>query len=258
MAFEVKYRYCGGKPLGTGNFGTVYAGFRVDDRSLVAIKEIKKSMVPEWALLGGVRVPAEIYILKEIVGHIPGCIKFVDFHVKEDNILLVMERPRRCMDLFDYIECQERRRLKEPDAKIFFSQIVKTLSLIEEAGVFHRDIKPENIIVDMDSNQLKIIDFGLSVRPTDKYYTHIDGTEAYFPPEYSYSCRYLWRPSTVWSLGILLYEMICGHLPLPGDVMFFSTFSLEVRELIEHCLRSEPSHRPSLEQILNHPWIKSL
>ena len=84
-----------------------------------------------------------------------------------------MERPPHTRDLFDYIT--KNVYLKEDRARHFFSQIVRMIEQVEEAGVLHRDLKDENILVDLDTDKLKLIDFGSGAFLKDGKYTDFDG-----------------------------------------------------------------------------------
>ena len=117
-------------------------------------------------------VPIEICLMKK-AGHIEGVIKLLDYYEKSDSFVMVMERPEPAKDLFDYIT--EKGPLSENVARQFFVQIVHTVMAIEKAGVVHRDIKDENILVNLDTNQLKIIDFGSGAYLKDGVYNDFDG-----------------------------------------------------------------------------------
>ena len=77
-------------------------------------------------------------------------------------------------------------------------------------GVIHRDLKSENILVDLDAESLVLIDFGASAiyKTSSSHYSDFHGTKQYKSPEYILKKRYAAVPSTVWTLGVLLYDMV--------------------------------------------------
>ena len=117
-------------------------------------------------------IPLEVVLMK-MTAHIPGIAKICDFLEKVDSVVIVMERPANSQDLFDYIT--KKKHLKESIAREFFKQIVSTTLACEQAGVHHRDLKDENIIVDLDTNTIKLIDFGSGALFQDEEFTEFDG-----------------------------------------------------------------------------------
>jgi len=89
-------------------------------------------------------VPVEICLLRK-VSSVPGVVRLLDFYERPDSFILILERPRGCKDLFDFIT--ERGKLEERTARRFLTHVVKVILQSHERGVIHRDIKDENILV---------------------------------------------------------------------------------------------------------------
>ncbi|CBY34762.1 unnamed protein product [Oikopleura dioica] len=246
--------------IGVGGGGMVYSGRRITDNLPVAIKRVMREKVKRWETVDGHKVPQEIALMLRVYGH-PGVIRLEDWYECMDSFILVMERPESAVDLFDYI--RESGRMGEAEAQDVFKQIVVAVSHIHSKGVVHRDIKDENVILDRDTGEIKLIDFGCGTLLKESAYRDFSGTPEFYPPEWFTSKYYHARTAAVWSLGILLYDMLLGEIPfkskekiIENQLHFKHGISEEAHDLIQCLLQSDPEQRPQLEHILTHPWFQ--
>ena len=257
--------YTQGKELGEGGFGTVYEGVCTQFGRPVAIKHVSKTRFSKSQnkhVVDEERVPLEFKLFKK-VQTVKGVIKLHDFYQLQDENIYVMEKPSNCKDLSDYI--RDNHPLSEKAARKLVKQIVRIVNGCHENGVFHRDIKPANFLVDR-KGRVYLIDFGcgLLVKDDESYSSsEFAGTKDYFPPEVYNRRTYHPEPATVWSLGILIYEIMMDNLPFCNEISiqynevpYQPEFSVELEDIINKCLKKNPSDRISLEGLLNHKWLK--
>ncbi|XP_044166365.1 serine/threonine-protein kinase pim-1-like isoform X1 [Acropora millepora] len=252
-----------GKMLGAGGFGQVISATQKKDNLPVAIKLVHKSSVKEFRKINGKEIPAEAYF--QFQAHNRNVIDIYEVIEIDDFFVYVMERPENCKDLFQIIENRymAKSALTEREARKYFTQVLNANICCEENGVLHRDVKPENILIDMSCDEAKLIDFGLSSEIQEKPFNRFRGTKSYMPPEYYKFKQYDGCQGTVWQMGILLVDMLSPvfnafeHIRdaftkppyVPSDL------SPEVKNLIHSLLNINPVNRPSLKEILRHPWI---
>ncbi|XP_047437044.1 serine/threonine-protein kinase pim-2-like [Mugil cephalus] len=184
----------------------------------------------------------------------------------EDHLILVMERPRNCKTLLDYRRDKEDH-LAEDEAKVIMEQMIDAAIDMHSKGVFHRDIKLTNILVEVDPPgsevpRVRVIDFGCSCQEELEPYDRFSGTLCIAPPEWFTEGQYMARPTTVWHLGVLLYNLL-DH---PGSfktstyiakkMTLNSTLSTRCKDFLRQCLTPYPHDRITLEELKHHPWIR--
>lgn len=150
-----------------------------------------------------------------------------------------------------------RERVLSPDELIDMAlQICEGLKKAHQADIIHRDIKPTNIIIDSDSRP-KILDFGLATIPGMEEPVRSGsavGTVVYTSPEQTLGKKPDHR-TDIWSLGVVLYEMITGRLPFRGEYEQAVIYSI-LNEDQPSITGINPEAPPGLERVINRALAK--
>uniref|UniRef100_A0A8C7JCF6 Maternal embryonic leucine zipper kinase n=1 Tax=Oncorhynchus kisutch TaxID=8019 RepID=A0A8C7JCF6_ONCKI len=249
--------------IGSGGFAKVKLGRHILTGEKVAIKIMEKKELGEDLP----RVKVEIEAMKSL-SHQHVCRLY---HVIETNtkIYMILEY---CPggELFDYIIAKDR--LSEEETRVFFRQIVSALAYVHSQGYAHRDLKPENLLIDEDHN-LKLIDFGLCAKPKGGLGYELMtccGSPAYAAPELIQGKAYIGSEADVWSMGVLLFALLCGYLPFDDDncmVLYRKITRGSYNNphwlspgsilLLNQMMQVDPKHRVTIRQLLDHPWTMS-
>ncbi|KAG2223132.1 hypothetical protein INT45_005688 [Circinella minor] len=203
----------------------------------------------------------------------PASPQLSDDSCDEDDDIAARRPPTRrpSCDLFECIE--QHRRLDENLAKKIFRQIIDCVAYLDNKGVCHRDIKDENIVIDSDYN-VKLIDFGSAVLLPRRQqngqrklclHSKFYGTVSFASPEILVGKPYQAEPAEVWALGVLLYTMLFGEVPFANPTMAIAgrfakpkvQVSVKCMHLIHCMLTPSASKRPTIHQVLAHPWLRS-
>ncbi|KAM3187659.1 hypothetical protein ACTXT7_001852 [Hymenolepis weldensis] len=247
--FERSYEL--GEQIGKGGFGKVNEAIQIETGKSVVIKQVDSDRVPCWCRLDGIMVPMEVILLKKL-SKVDGVSKMLEVYDLNGTWEIVMAgNPPNTLDLFDYI-CK-RGYLTEGESAFIMYQLVGILLQCHAAGVIHRDLKDENILIDPETFKICLIDFGSGSFLHEAIYTDFDGTRVYSPPEWIETGEYFGKAAEVWTVGILLFDMINGDIPFNSDSEILSG---QVRFRRSVVSQEDPEERPSLVQILQHSWMK--
>ncbi|KAM9446505.1 uncharacterized protein Hap1MRO34_023049 [Clarias gariepinus] len=246
-------------------YGAVYTGVRKADGKEVGIKCLMKDPVDELITIPGLLhiLPLEVALIK-LVSRPPLCenvVELLDWFETTNFYILVVERPNPCMDLRNFCKLGNSR-LPEPVAQKLMQQVVRAARHCCEHGVLHCDFE-QNLLINPDTLEVKLVDFGCAEVMTDELYTDFPGNPAFSPPEWVRYRKYFGFSAIIWGIGVLLFELVCGELPfgnekeiVQGHLPFIPGLSDECCNLIQQCLNKDPEHRPTFKEILDHKWFE--
>jgi len=242
--------------LGTGQFSVVKRGAYRSTGKEVAIKQIFKSGSGIEEMVG------EVEIMKKL-DH-PHILHLYDVYETNEDLFLIMELVNGG-ELFDRIV--ERGSYTEKDAADLLKTLAGVINHLHGHNLIHRDLKPENLLYSTPADDaiIKVADFGLARDCADnQVHKSVCGTPGYMSPEMVNKKGY-GKPTDVYSLGVILYILLCGFPPFDDDDMFvyefpspeWDTISNEAKDMVNKLLELDPKKRLSAEEILHHPWLAS-
>mmetsp|Transcript_7544 Transcript_7544/g.7989 ORF Transcript_7544/g.7989 Transcript_7544/m.7989 type:complete len:397 (-) Transcript_7544:564-1754(-) len=258
-----------GYKIGEGSFAVVRIGVSYKTKTKFAIKEIYTSdFLPEQLD----DLEREINILSQFRHN-----NIVRLHeiYRDDKATYMICEYLSGGELFDAI-C-EQEFYKENDARRVMTSITNAILYMHSHGVMHRDLKPENLILCSNSadTDLKLIDFGFATRfgPGIQQETRLCGTPGYVAPEMLRGAPYGGEVD-MWSLGVIMYVLLAGMPPFSSDNgtdlfasiqtanfsypdEYWSDISAGAKDLINHLLVIDQRKRYTVQQVLNHSWMKN-
>ncbi|MFC2166043.1 protein kinase [Acidobacteriota bacterium] len=249
--------------LGEGGMGKVYRARDIKLDEEVALKLLRPEIAADKNAID--RFSQELKIARKIV------------HKNIGRMYELMEAERLIFITMDYVAGEDLKSLIKRTEKITASkaiaiarQVCDGLTEAHNSGIVHRDLKPQNIMIDKAGNA-RIMDFGIARSIQAKEMTHegaIIGTPQYMSPEQVEGKKADQR-SDIYSLGVVLYEMVTGQVPFEGD----STFSIalkhrdelpkeplslnsqipeDLNKVILRCMAKDPEHRFQTAQELSN------
>ncbi|XP_069115952.1 serine/threonine-protein kinase SIK3-like isoform X2 [Argopecten irradians] len=249
------------RTIGKGNFAVVKLATHIATKTKVAIKIIDKTQLDEDNLN---KIYREIEIMK-LLKH-PNIIRLYQV-MQTDRMLYLVTEYASGGEIFDHLVAHGR--MNEKEARRKFKQIVAAVSYCHSRCVVHRDLKAENLLLDANLN-IKIADFGFSnyFKPGSCLKTWC-GSPPYAAPELFEGKEYDAPKVDIWSLGVVLYVLVCGALPFDGNTLqslrgrvlrgkfgvpFYMT--TECENLIKMMLTVDANKRITMKQIIQHRWMK--
>lgn len=261
-----KGKYETGKELGSGSFATVVEALNKDDKKSYAIKCIKKENLSED---DEVDLMNEIDILQSI-NH-PNIIRLYEVYNEADTYYLVTELLQGG-ELFDRIVAREA--YTEKDARDVSKILLTAIDFCHKKKIVHRDLKPENLLLlhENTDSEIKLADFGFAKRLSGQFSLRTQcGSPSYVAPEILRG-RFYGTKVDMWSIGIILYVLLCGYLPFTGskpEIMYrrvvrgdysfdeedWAGVTDDAKNLINCLLQIDPLKRINSDDALSHPWI---
>jgi len=223
-----------------------------------AVKSLKKNqMTPEELE----RARREIQIMEKLTNFgNPYIIKLLEWYETSTHFNIVVEYVSGG-ELVGLIKTSEKG-LSERHSRKLFKQMVSALDCCHQHKIVHRDLKLQNILLDENGN-IKLIDFGLSNFVEKGIFRNtFCGTPAFAPPEILLGTQYEGPEVDIWSLGVVLYSMLCIEFPfktigeiLKGKFKIPENVSPECEDLLKKLLTVKKEDRIQLKDVIVHPWI---
>ena len=252
------------KVLGRGTYGSVYKAIRQSDGKSYAVKVVNLRNLSHHEITDSVN---EIRIMASFTS--PYIIRFYEAFCDNKRLCIVTEYSR----LGDLAHLIERRKMKGHPLKeeviwTYLLQLIEGLKTLHSCGVVHRDLKSANILL-AAPDLLKIADLGIStvLRTTQLARTQI-GTPLYIAPEV-WKHRPYDNKCDIWSLGVLLYEMMTFSYPFTGrdqkelaqrvclgKYTLPRRYSPDLISVVRKLLQVNPVLRPSIDELMKMQCIK--
>jgi serine/threonine protein kinase len=251
------------KIIGKGSFSNVYKSYHIETKEMYAIKVVSLKNLAHKMIEN---IESEINIMMKIKHD--NIVKLHETIKTDKHICLVIDY---CdgEDLNKYIK--KNGRISEKQTKMFMTQIASGLYYLHSLNLIHRDLKPHNILLSKNGN-IKIADFGFVKDYTEiSMFDTLCGSPIYMAPEILQHKKYDAKVD-LWSIGIILYEMLCAEPPFMASnhiqllkIIETTKFkfqkniiiSTDCINIIESLLVVNPKERISFDDFFDHPFFEN-
>jgi eukaryotic-like serine/threonine-protein kinase len=235
------------KRVGDGGMAIVYQAHDLILDRIVAVKILRSEFSNDEQFIKRFHREAES---ATSLNH-PNIVSIYDVGEEEDTYFIVMEyvEGKTLKDLI-----KEQGRIPIEQSLSIMKQITSAITHAHDHHIIHRDIKPHNILLNRDG-EAKVTDFGIAMAMTSATITHTNsvlGSVHYFSPEQARG-GITNEKSDIYSLGIVLYEMVTGELPFSGE----SPVTVALKHLQEE-VKSPKAINPFIPQSIENIIYKAL
>ncbi|KAJ3431193.1 serine/threonine-protein kinase fhke-related [Anaeramoeba flamelloides] len=261
------------KQIGKGQFATVHLAIEKSTGDRYAIKIIDKRQFQESNSEEKNKIMGEVNILHQINHkNVVGLKKVFD---KEDYLFIVMELAKGGQLSKKILE---NGRYSEEKSRVICKQLLDVIEYLQSKRIAHRDLKPDNILLSSEKSDtfIKVSDFGVSaILEENQKMDKVAGTPSFLAPEVIKSIQggEYGTECDLWSLGVVMYNVLSGYLPFPedgaetnlylkikrGDFDFpndpWQNISIAAKNFIKRLLTVDVKKRITIKESLNHPWI---
>jgi serine/threonine protein kinase len=248
--------YSADKVIGNGSFGVVFKATKVDTGEVVAIKKVLQDKRFKNRELQIMRILSHPCVVP-----LKHCFYSSGDKPDEQYLNLVLEFVPETVYKICRTHAKQKQVLAIPLVKVYSYMLLRSLAYIHCLGICHRDIKPQNLLVNNESHELKLCDFGSAKQlvkgePNVSYIC----SRYYRAPELIFGATFYTTQIDTWSAGCVITEMLLGHPLFPGEsgvdqlVEIIKVLGTPTREQIT---TMNPNYTEfKFPQIKAHPWAK--